>query len=78
MSPDDENSGVEPTVADEFISIPQSAEISGLSHSHLRLLIRRGEIRGKKLGRDWFTTIAALNEYMSKNRHPGPKSRKDT
>jgi hypothetical protein len=59
-----------------LISLPQAAEVSGLSHSHLRLLIRRGDIWGKKLGRDWFTTSQAIKEYLAKNRHPGPKSKK--
>ncbi len=61
---------------DELISLPKAAEISSISHSHLRLLIRRGEIWGKKLGRDWFTTVEVVNQYLAENHHPGPKSKK--
>jgi hypothetical protein len=59
---------------DELISLSRAAEISGLSHSHLRLLVRDGEIAGRKMGRDWFTTLQAVNEYLARNRRPGPKT----
>lgn len=31
----------------------EAAKRLGLSERHLRLLLEKGEIRGKKLGRDW-------------------------
>jgi excisionase family DNA binding protein len=34
-------------------SVREAAAELGLSERHLRLLLTRGEIRGKKLGRDW-------------------------
>jgi hypothetical protein len=40
------------------------------------LLIRRGEIWGKKIGRDWFTTTQAVREYLTRDRRPGPKQSK--
>jgi hypothetical protein len=60
----------------ELITLREAADLSGLSHSHLRLLIRRGDIWGMKKGRDWFTTAHAVGEYLALNRHPGPKSKK--
>jgi len=57
----------------QLISLSAAAEIIGLSHSHLRLLIRRGDIWGKKLGRDWFTTPQSINDYLAQSHHPGPK-----
>jgi hypothetical protein len=39
-----------------------------LSASHLRLLARTGRLKAQKLGRDWFTTEAAVasrNDNMS-------------
>ena len=59
---------------DELITLSRAAEISGLSHSHLRLLVRKGEIWGKKMGRDWFTNAQAVQEYFARDRRPGPKS----
>ena len=61
---------------DDLISLSEAAEISGLSHSHLRLLVRRGDIWGKRMGRDWFTSEKAVKEYLSSNPKPGPKPRK--
>ena len=71
-----ENSGAEPKL-DDLISLSEAAKMSGLSHSHLRLLARNGQIWAKWLGRGWFTTEQALNEYLSQDRKPGPKPQKD-
>jgi excisionase family DNA binding protein len=67
-----ENSENQPRL-DELISLSEAAELSGLSHSHLRLLVRKGEIWGKKMGRDWFTNAQAVEEYLARDRRPGPK-----
>ena len=58
---------------DDLISLSEAAEISGLSSGHLRLLVRKKELWGKKLGRNWFTTIKAVQEYLDRERRPGPK-----
>lgn len=61
---------------DDLISLSEAAEISSLSPSHLRLLVRRGDIWGKRMGRDWFTSEKAVKEYLASNPKPGPKPRK--
>lgn len=61
---------------DELISLSEAAEISGLSPSQIRLLVSRGVIWGKKLGRNWFTTAQAVNDYLKLDRKPGPKPQK--
>jgi hypothetical protein len=58
---------------DELISLSEAAKLSGLSPSHVRLLVSSGEIWGKKLGRYWFTTAQVVIEYLKLNRKPGPK-----
>ena len=60
---------------DELITLKQAAELSGLSYSHLRLLARKGTIWAKKLGHNCFTTAQAVNEYLARDRRPGPKSK---
>jgi len=62
--------------ADRLISLAEAAEISGLSHSHLRLLVRQGKLQGRKIGHNWVTTEAAINQYLTTERRPGPKSEK--
>jgi hypothetical protein len=75
MSNTQKPQGEQPAL-DELISLSMAAEISGLSHSHLRLLVRRGDIWGKRMGRDWFTSEKAVKEYLSGHPKPGPKPKK--
>ena len=58
---------------DELITLSEAAEKSGLSHSHIRLLVREGEIWGKKVGNFWFTTEKAVKDYLARDIRPGRK-----
>ena len=60
---------------DKLITLQEAAKFSGLSYSHVRHLARQNEIWAKKLGRDWFTTEKAVQEYLARDRRPGPKSK---
>jgi len=60
---------------EELISLAEAAEQSGLSPVHLRRLVSSGEIWGKKLGRNWFTTAQAVRQYLARDRRPGPRSK---
>jgi len=60
---------------DELISLKDAADLSGLSPSHLRLLVNHGELWGKKIGRNWVTTTLKVQEYLAHNHRPGPKSK---
>ena len=68
---------IDQPLLDELIPLTKAAELSGLSPSHLRLLVSSGEIWGKKLGRNWFTTAQAVREYLARDRRPGPKPKTD-
>ena len=61
---------------DDLIPLTMAAEISGLSHDHLRRLIREGKLSGKKIGWSWVTTEQAVREYLARDRKPGPKPKK--
>lgn len=61
---------------DELISLKEAADFSGLSPNHLRLLVGKGEIWGKKIGRNWVTTKEAVIEYKARDIRPGPKPKK--
>ncbi len=50
------------------ISLKEAAALSGLSHSHLRLLARTGKLAARRLGRDWFTTEGAVAAYLDSQR----------
>ncbi len=51
-------------------SVKEAAKGMGVSESHLRLLLRSGEVSGKKLGRDW--VVLDLN-YKRKRKPKGGK-----
>ena len=57
----------------DLISLREAADLSGLTQPHLALLIRRRELWGKKIGRNWVTTAQAVNEYLAQKNKPGPK-----
>ena len=71
----DESSSDQPSL-EELITLREASKLSGLSVSHLRLLVRRGDIWGTKLGHNWLTTAQAVGEYVEQDRRPGPKSEK--
>ena len=59
----------------DLLSLREAAKLSGLSHDHLRRLAGQGELWAKKIGRNWVTTKWAVNDYISRNRQPGPKKK---
>jgi hypothetical protein len=75
--PDNSNeSNSEQPGLNELISLHEAAELCGLSPSHLRLLVSKGEVWGLKIGRNWATTAQAVREYIARDRRTGPKSKK--
>ena len=51
-----------------MFSVKEAASKMGISEPHLRLLLRRGNIEGKKIGRDW---VVLSTEYVRKRRKKG-------
>ena len=60
---------------DELISLREASILSGISPNHLRLLVGKGLIWGKKIDTFWVTTEEAVKEYQSFGIRPGPKSK---
>ena len=54
-----------------YITSKEVAEKLGMSHSHMRLLLRQGEIQGIKIGRDWLVEDDSV-DYKRKRK---PKSK---
>ena len=59
---------------DKLLSLSEAAERSGLSASHLRLLVRKGDVWGLKLGRNWVTTEKAVHNYLERRGRAGRQS----
>lgn len=62
----------------EWIPVKEAAEYTGYTPRHVRLLLNNGLVKGRKFGRDWFTTKEALDEYLATNPRPGPEPKSQT
>jgi excisionase family DNA binding protein len=60
----------------EWISVKEAAEYTGYTGAHIRYLLAKGLVEGRKFGRDWFTTEEALDKYLATNPRPGPSKTK--
>ena len=58
---------------DDFITTARAAEIIGCVDSRVRQLLRKGQLAGKRIGRDWFVSRADAERYRDADRRPGPK-----
>ena len=59
----------------DWISVKEAAEYTGYTPRHIRYLLTGGLVKGRKFGRDWFTTKKALDAYLVTNPRPGPKKK---
>ena len=65
---------------EEYITVAQAAQLSGLSTRHLARLLREGTIAGIRPGHDWLVKPSAVMAYLKQERRPGrkPKSGRST
>jgi len=52
-------------MTEKIISLKEAAENSGYHPDYLGSLIRSGKLEGKKIGRNWFTTEKAVNDFLA-------------
>lgn len=57
----------------EYITTPQAATLSGLSKNYLATLLRKGQLDGFQLARDWFVYTDSLENFLATPRKSGPK-----
>jgi excisionase family DNA binding protein len=50
---------------ERLLSLKEAAARFPLSRSHLQLLARTGRLEAVRMGRDWFTTEAAVAAYLA-------------
>jgi hypothetical protein len=48
----------------KLLSMSQASKVCPYEQGYLSLLARRGEMKAEKVGRNWYTTIEWLNEYL--------------
>jgi excisionase family DNA binding protein len=51
-----------------IITLNQAAKLSGYSQDYLGYLLRKGELKGKKVGRSWLTTEDEVRNYIFKQK----------
>jgi hypothetical protein len=55
------------------LTTSQAREHSDLSGVYLAQLLRKGTIEGFKIDREWFIYADSLEQFLAKNRKPGPR-----
>lgn len=55
----------DPLTIGELISLEEAAAHAGLTHQSLRNYAIKGRLRARKLGSQWVTTRAAVDEYLT-------------
>ena len=57
----------------EFVSAAEAAESSIYTHEHLRTLVRKGKIKGRKTGGVWSIHLDDLKSYEKRMLELGPQ-----
>lgn len=52
----------------KVISLSQASKVSGYHSDYLSALIRKGELKGEKIGGSWFTTEEEIKGYIFKQK----------
>lgn len=60
----------------DYIPLSEAAKITGYTIDHLRRLIQKGKMRGRRIGRNYVTTRHAVKEYLACSPKPGRKPKK--
>ena len=50
---------------ENYISLAEAARLSGVSPDYLNVLVHRGKLKAKKIGRNWVTTEEFVNQYLA-------------
>lgn len=57
----------------ECLTSSQARQYSDLSNVYLAQLLRKGVLEGFKIDREWFIYADSLDQFLAKNRKPGPR-----
>lgn len=69
MSDNKSPSEPDPLTIGELISLSEAAKLSGLTQDYLKKIAQTGRLRAKKIGRNWVTTQAAVDQYKKTRSH---------
>ena len=60
-------------MAEEYITVSEAAEGYGISKSHLRYLLRKKKINGRKSGGTWILARSSVARYKQRVEELGKK-----
>ena len=75
----DENeptSPIDPLTIGELISLAEAAMLAGVTPKYLRDIAKNGRLRARKIGRNWATTKAAVEQYLNSRKFIYPQDDK--
>ena len=52
---------------ESFISLAEASRSSPYSRDYLSFLVRKGKLKARKIGRDWFTTREWVEDYIQRH-----------
>ena len=62
---DDNQALIDPLTVGELITLAEAAEYAELDRGSMHNYVKRGRLKAKKLGWQWVTTRAAVDEYLA-------------
>jgi excisionase family DNA binding protein len=65
MPDSSDNQPRDPLTIGELITLQEAAEYAGLSKESIHAYVKRGRLKARKRGWMWFTTQAAVDEYLT-------------
>jgi excisionase family DNA binding protein len=65
MTDSSDNQPHDPLSIGELITLQEAAEYAGLSKESIHNYVKRGRLKARKRGWMWFTTHAAVDEYLA-------------
>lgn len=54
-----------------FMAMSSAAEVLGVHPATMRRMAARGDLRALRVGNEWITTVAWVEEFRKKRRGPG-------
>ena len=62
----------------EWITTNEASRLTGYDAAHIRRLVREGQIKGKKFGRDWLVSRKSAQEYADMMKRLGTQKHDPT
>lgn len=69
MSEDNQEENIDPLTIGELLPLIEAAQQSGFSRAYLVNIAESGRLAAKKIGSQWVTTMAAIEQYKKSRKY---------